>query len=816
MEAKNILTKLKPIIIILVMFSLVFFLRAQAADINGVPDSYKSYYQEDSGLAYFSEMDSYYNYRLTENFVEHGYLGDTVKNGTDWDLHSYFPPGRTAEYPPLLIWITAFLYYLANLFGDYPLLVVSFWTPAIVASLCVIPAYLFVRKISNEYGGITAGVLVGVATFYFTHTYVGFFDTDMFAMLMPLLVVWFFSESITTTENRRKMLYAAYASIALLVFSLAWEGWWLTFYLVIVVAIVYMIVKFLFKKDTFKLWGEYSSKKQWLMEQLLWGKYSSKKQWFMEQPILLTVIIFLVLSLVLIYIAWGNSMFASLLQPISATKIQAATQASSYPNVFISVGELQIPNLSTVIVDVGGVIPFVFGLLGLGMIFWNLRIKKSKGKGAKGKTKPAKKERKPRRGRKSRKRRQETAKETAKKDEIIETRLTPEKRNEYLYYGILFSVWLLITAYAFTKGVRFVEAFSLPISLCAGIFVGFLADYLKNYIKEPNYHVIAMAVVIILVCYVPVSSANTVANSVVPGTDDAMVNTLSWVKNNTAPNAVMTSWWDYGHLFATKADRGVTFDGGSQNNARAYWVGKALFTNNEALSAGILKMLATSGDSGYSTLENYTNSTGKTVEIMDKILVVDKTSAENIMTSQYGLTTEQARNVSQYTNPTNVTPDLLVTSLDMVGKAAWWSYFGSWNFSSGNSTNYIYSMAQANASSSNNVVNITGENNVTVQISGSNVTGGLQVGKKVMPPHRLIIVTNGTTAVNTVVNNESTFSILVYYQDNNLITVAMSKELEDSMFTRLFFMNGSGLTHFKLAHKEPAEGISEVMVWNVS
>lgn len=797
METKDILSKLKPIIIVIVLFSLVFFLRAEAADINGVPDSYKSYYQEDTGLPYFSEMDSYYNYRLTNNFIEHGYLGDTIKNGTDWDLHSFFPPGRSAEYPPLIVWITAFFYKLANLFGEYPLLVVSFWTPAVIASLCVIPAYLFIKKISNEYGGITAGVLVGVATFYFSHTFVGFFDTDMFNMLLPLLIVWFFSESITTTENRRKMLFAVYAAISMLVFSLAWEGWWYIFYLVIFVAVVYMLVsKYLFKMDSFKLWSEYPSKKQWLL----------------EQPILLPLIIFLVLSLVFMFLAWGSSVFASLLQPISATKIQAATQATSYPNVFISVGELQIPDILTVISDVGGMIPFVCGIMGLFMIFWNLRIKKAKDKG---KSKPPKKDRKPKRGRKSR-RRQEP-KEIIKDEKKDLGGKKPEDRGKYLYYAILFSVWLLITAYAFTKGVRFVEAFSLPISLCAGIFVGFLADYLKKHITNPNYHVVAMAIVIAMVCYVPVSSANTISNSVVPGTDDAMVDSLSWVKGNTTQNAVMTSWWDFGHLFATKADRGVTFDGGSQNNARAYWVGKALFTDNEALSAGILRMLATSGDSGYSTLENYTNNTGKTVQIMDKILVTDKSAAQNIMTSQYGLTTEQAQNVLQYTHPTKSTPDIFVTSMDMVGKAGWWSYFGSWNFTSGNSTNYIYSLAQASANSANNVVNITGENNVTVQISGTNVTGGLQVSEnQIAPPHRLIIVTNGTTAVDTVVNNQSTFSILVLYQDNNLITVAMSRELEDSMFTRLFFMQGSGLTHFKLAHKEPSTGISEVMVWNVS
>lgn len=389
-------------------------------------------------------------------------------------------------------------------------------------------------------------------------------------------------------------------------------------------------------------------------------------------------------------------------------------------------------------------------------------------------------------------------------------------RLKNLYYAILFTLWILITAYAFTKGVRFVEAFSLPISLCAGIFVGFLADYLKKHIENPKYHIITMAVIIAFVCYAPVSTANNMASSVVPGTDDAMVNSLSWVKDNTPENVVMTSWWDFGHLFATKADRAVTFDGGSQNNARAYWVGKALFTDNEDLSAGILKMLAASGDEGYSTLENYTDNTGKTVEIMDKILVKNKTEAKNIMISNYGLTKQQADNVLKYTHPTNAPPSILVTSLDMVGKAGWWSYFGSWNFESKNSTNYIYSMAQAGVTTENNTVNIKGNNNVTVQISGNDITGGLQVNEnQIAPPHRLILVTNGTAVVDRVVNNESTFSILIVYQDNNLITVAMNRELEESMFTRLFFMQGTGLKRFKLAHKEPKQGISQVMLWNV-
>jgi asparagine N-glycosylation enzyme membrane subunit Stt3 len=727
-KAKNILNKLKPILIVILIFSFVFFLRAETANISGVPDQMKYYYQEDSGIPYFSEMDSYYNYRLTENLLDHGYVGDTRVNGTEMDLHSFYPPGKSVEgYSPMISWITVFFYKVANLFGDFPLLLVSFWTSAIIASLCVIPAYFFIRRLTNDYGGIAAAVLVGVSTFYFSHTFAGFFDTDMFNVLISILVIWFLSESITATEEKKKILYGVFSAISMLVFSLSWEGWWYIFYLAIVAVVVYALVaKFIFNVETFKSWS----------------KYTSKVQWLREQPVILPLLIFVVLSSLLMIVFWGGAFFSSLMGPFTAVSLQSSTTSAAYPNVYVSVGELRIPPFysfespeDSVVVNVGGIIPFAIGILGLLMLFWYIGTKKTKGN----EKQKALKAEKPRRGEKSRRKKARKRRNARKKigqeeaPEIEENKnriLGPGKRGNYLYYAILFSLWLLITAYAFTKGVRFVEMFAIPVALCAGIFVGFISDYLKNHIKKPSYHIIAMAVVLVLVCYMPVSSANTVANSIVPGTDDGMVNTLSWIKNNTPQNTVITSWWDFGHLFTAKADRPVTFDGSTQNNGRAYWVAKALYTSNENLSAGILRMLSSSGDDGYIALENHTHDTGKTVEILDKILPEDKATAQNILTTQYGFTAEQAQKILQYTHPDNVNPDLLVTSVDMVGKATWWSYFGSWDFSTNNSTNYGYFMAPANATSDNNSVTIQSEN-VTVQINGTNATGGLKIGNRV-------------------------------------------------------------------------------------
>lgn len=91
MDIRNLLEKLKPFIIIILLFSAVFYIRAEASNIGGVPADAKDFYKDSDGLPYFSEMDSYYNYRLTMNYLTRGIMGDTLVDGKPYDLHSYYP-----------------------------------------------------------------------------------------------------------------------------------------------------------------------------------------------------------------------------------------------------------------------------------------------------------------------------------------------------------------------------------------------------------------------------------------------------------------------------------------------------------------------------------------------------------------------------------------------------------------------------------------------------------------------------------------------------------------------------------------------------
>jgi dolichyl-diphosphooligosaccharide--protein glycosyltransferase len=139
-----------------------------------------------------------------------------------------------------------------------------------------------------------------------------------------------------------------------------------------------------------------------------------------------------------------------------------------------------------------------------------------------------------------------------------------------------------------------------------------------------------------------------------------------------------------------------------------------------------------------------------------------------------------------------------------------------------------------NSTTVNNKTLLIGSNAVVAQVNGSSISAGIVNtnaittndttailneisnelvsgnGTLVIKPHKLTLI-NNNTVTQTVVSNSSQYSILLINENNSYIAVAMNKELEDSMFTKLFFMGGAGLTHFKTLTSQPG-----VMVWGVT
>lgn len=338
MEKKDLIIR---VTIILMIFALGFLIRYESVNLSGIPISEKHFYENDYGLPYMYDMDSYYNYRLTENFLNHGYIGDTKLNGVEWDSYSYYPPGVPMDYPPLIVYLTAFIYKLINLFGSVPLIVISFWLSAFIAPLSGIIAYLFVNRVTNNYGALTAGILTVTAPFYFMRTIPGWFDTDIFILLFPLIISWLIYEAENSNKNSKLILYSLMAGILTVLFAISWNGWAYIFLIIIFSFLIYFI--------------------------------SSKFLKFKIINHLKIFTIFIITTVLILILFTGLSNLDTILFPLNFIE---SSSHSYWPNIYDSITELQIPSLMDTISGIGPIL-LALGILGLVYIPFILKKKET-------------------------------------------------------------------------------------------------------------------------------------------------------------------------------------------------------------------------------------------------------------------------------------------------------------------------------------------------------------------------------------------------------------------------------------------------------
>jgi dolichyl-diphosphooligosaccharide--protein glycosyltransferase len=741
MNRDTILTVGKGIILIIILLSIVFALKMPAADLNYFDDEGKALYTDSSGLPYFSEMDSYFNYRLTNDYVDHGYAGDEIVNGTEWDMHRLAPTGTEITYEMGIIYVTSWLHDVANNFLGWDMSVkeVAFWTGAIISTLCVIPAFIFARRITNDYGAFVAALIIALAPNYFAHTFPGFFDTDMFYYIFSLLFVFFFVESIRSDNWIWKVVFAILSIASIGLFSTQWGGWIFYVALMGLFAVIYLIATFIFNVDEDR------------------NQYPNIVQWLIHNKEFLSIVIIAVIAFAGLAIFRGvDGVIGIFTQVLNLLNLQSASVVvGGFPNVLISVAEMQMPamlgagmtsmflaNTNGFINGIGGIAIFFAAIIVLYILVsraWKYRNVRQKpvdvGKAQKGKRLSAAEKLD-----NSRKFKLSLADlKFGGSDPILASkRLT-------VLYATLFVVWVVVTALAVSRGSRFITTIVLPFGLLAGVFVGYACDYIKDRLNNDKWLIVAILFCAFLAA-VPLATLNTMAgvaifvviaaigaatvyllkdtsadkkhvplkkyvlifalvialitpsicgayqtsDNVVPGTNDYMWNAMEWIDETQPDDTVITSWWDFGYLFEVAADRQVTFDGGSQSGERAFWLGQAMSTDNLELSAGIFRMLNSEGTLADDYLTNVTGSPGNATSIIIDILPRTADDAQKVLTTKYHLTDKEAKQTIKYTHPKNPRPVIFVASSDMLQKAGWWSYFGAWDFDNQTSENYNY------------------------------------------------------------------------------------------------------------------------------
>ncbi len=674
---------------------------------------------------YMPDIDPYYWLRYARNIEEHGYPGDEMRNGVNWDNHMLAPIGRPITSPDLFHpYMLTYLHSALSIFiPGITIYQSEFFYPLIVMAATTLFVFLIARRIAGNIGGLFAGAMFAYSFAVLNRTLFGHGDTDAWVVFFPVLVTWLYLEAFETRKTWLIILFSALAGMFTGIFSIAWGGWWYIFDFILAMSGLYLIYQGitharLLKKGLLALTREPGIKNG-----------------------LLILIVFLAATGVFVTVL--NSFDTFIKVPFASfgfTRLKDAVLPTLWPNVLTTVAELNEGSLESVILSMGGAWLFWVALMGIG--FSMLIARKAHGAESAHRLPTNTKEHKE----------VENASRISTMDRqgvifvlavigwyallmllrkqigdlpFLAGIFVPvifravmayrEKRTISAHVAILLSIWFAGTTYATFKGIRFTLLLTPAFAVAFGVFFGVLFTLIYAYLKEnfnarewiPAVIVGIIAFAFFFVWFWPPGllyveggsigrSAYGIAYNDVPIVNDAWWKVLTKIKAESQPNAQINSWWDFGHHFKAIADRPVTFDGTTQDTPQAHWTGLNLLIHDERQNVGILRMLACGGNSAFETLNPLQNNeTVKTVKILYTLQVSDRAAAKKILLNK-GLNDADSEKVLQYTHCDP--PEMFyITSEDMVGKAGVWAHFGSWNFERAYIWNFLRNKPQDEA-----------------------------------------------------------------------------------------------------------------------
>ncbi|MBI5393419.1 hypothetical protein HZA96_06110 [Candidatus Woesearchaeota archaeon] len=835
-------------------------------EIKSTSEYFKSQFKNDDGVTYLIGIDPWYYYRNARNYIDHGYEGDITYDGKYIDTKVYAGVplerrgGSTRTINIFHNGFIAYTYKFVHFFNPgATLLGVTFFIPVILAALSVIPIFFIARKFGGNLGGFIAATYVAVHKSLLVRSVGGFADNDLYSVLFPALIIWLFLEAYESDSWTKRVIYTILAGASIGLYSFAWVGWWFIVYFIFGTLGLILIYNIMVNRDLLKSATEKKISRFLAIE-------SIRKPLVIIAVLLISIIIFVPLF------STTRDLVNALSGPFDVIHFKDVGTTTLWPNVFTTVAEQNALSLVQVVSEAGGKL-FLF-LCFLGIAF--------------------------------------SLTPNIKKDRLfiavsavwfLLLVIFHEKFNSNLIlfivlisiifimrivydiikkdhetnilHTVLITTWLVSTLYASVFAVRYVLLFIVPFAIALGFALGIIVKEISEWLSKTlnmkkTFIFIVIALISLLIILKPVKeSYNVVRYSGFVDMNDQWYNSLLKIKANSKENAIINSWWDFGHWFKAIAERAVTLDGGNQNRPQAHWLGKVLLTNNEKEAAAILRMLDCGGNFAFDDLNNYLKDEYTTKKIIDKIIMEDPEKAREEM-KKYKIPEEVMKNVTMFAFCENkeLPEDFFITSEDMVGKAGVWAHFGKWNFTksklinlaNGNKkdeamkfmtedlglaqdeANKIYmeikpfgSGTQANSwiapwpsfYSGFTPCNLAADSTVLLCSNGFvvNTTNQevytMQGGKKLHPKKASYINTDGHFVVKNyetdllIANNGEGIGVSFIPKQNSFYSLLMHPDLVDSMFNRMFFYSGHELSCFNSFDYIKQVSGGEVFTWKV-
>ncbi|PIN69895.1 hypothetical protein COV93_03600 [Candidatus Woesearchaeota archaeon CG11_big_fil_rev_8_21_14_0_20_43_8] len=814
--------------------------------VQQVADYFKGHFQDNSGSTYMPDIDPYHFLRYARNLIEKGMVGDEVRNGVQWDNHQIAPigmPTGTSVHP----YVMAGIYEVISFFKpNISLMRAASYFPIIMTVLSIVFLFFVGRRIIGDFGSIVACIVLAINIAFLNRSLWGHSDTDSYNIFFPILIVWLFFEALSSKDNfKKRAIYSSLTGFVIGFYGIVWGGWWYMLNFVILTCFALIAINLLSRRT----------------KDLSWAAITTG-----------FIIVFsgIFTTLFIGFTSFFNNV--TFINSFVFTQIKDVGTKVLWPNVMTTVAELNAVDLNGIISNIAiGSRPkliFFAAMFGLVLLMFQFNFKHKYfiiGSGIwyviLG-----------------------YMLKSLNKNIFFAIFLiavpimlgllmlvVKKETNEGIGYSIILLIWFMGTMYASTKGIRFVLLMVPAFSIAVGALFGFAYTHLSKTLGEWIHikHWIIKILIVVATCFIlftPIEAAYSMGKHDIPNVNDAWFNSLDKIRLESDKDAIVTSWWDFGHWFKWYTDRAVTFDGASQLGNRAHWVGKILLTDNEDLAVGILRMLHCGGEQAFNTLYPlFGNDHPKTIDVLNEIMVLEKDEAKDILMKKYGLSETDTDKMMKYTH-CDPPESYFIASGDMVGKAGVWGHFGSWDFNRANMFFDVYnsrSLTEGVQLLQDKYNKTTGQaqslyqeikaadgdqwiapwpsyvtgfqscklngqtlecpNNIGGNPLTANVdlaTGGvkIKIGNGEVIPTSIGVVTSEGVDVSKFNNSNFPYSLLLApdASGTNFASMFMFPEFVDSMFTRMYYLKGHGLKHFDMFNYQKDITGLEIFVYKVN
>jgi dolichyl-diphosphooligosaccharide--protein glycosyltransferase len=572
--------------LIAVAAAIVLHLRLLPSALDGVPDAALLRYRGEDGRehVYLGDVDSYLWLRYARNDLRSGTTCDAVVGGECRDLHTNAPVGTRMRYARSLhvAAIVGLHRLIRTIQPEYPLPASAFWVPVFVGVLGTVPCFLLGERLAGLLGGFAAGLLVGTNPFFLQRT-IGS-DDDVWNVVLPLFVVASLAAATGTSRARRQAAYALAAVVFLALDAATWSGWVFTYVVTTLALVANVLTRFL--RVAIRAWQRRPEKRA--VDGLV------PLAIFCPVGALFAALVGSPEGILATFHALASQLAAHGPMPPAGD-----VPAASWPDVLATVTELARPDLRIIAAMSGQPLYFFAGWLGL-LLLWQPR----------------------------------TRWQARHLVAMVGGTLFyyylltgPQPRRSVLVAllslplavgmilaatgqrrpardagaAFLLTAWFAGALYLSYGGARFVLLLVAPAAIACAVAIGRLHQWLARTAAElaGGRRAVWATVLFVLLAGTlvpPVQRGVAEALAYVPEMNDAWWDTLTHIRDAAPADAIVDTWWDYGHWTTYVAERRVSGDGTSLRTHVPYWLARAFMATSERETLGLLRMLNCGSD----------------------------------------------------------------------------------------------------------------------------------------------------------------------------------------------------------------------------